>query len=314
MLQSRAELHKARLDALNAAQRHTSAAKLSTQAAASPMTQKAIIDLTAAQVPASASKLSVSQPPAQAAATVAAAKAPAPQAAQRASSQVQASADKGASAPPATKPAAAVAAAHRSSDKQQPSVDHLSAAAAVMGAAGGKLDGSAGTQGRRPVSPSSSRQAPKRRRSRSVSPSVAGSKGGRSQAGSQRQAASSARQPVTRCVALRATLAVPLFDIAKAYDGLKLCWNACMASQVRCAMARMWSLQLQLMSETRWRCVGILDLSRSATAVFMFNASFGMHDFGSMKPVDETLFMLSCYSSGTGLRHSQANQLLYFVG
>ena len=63
-LQSRAELHKARLDALNAKQRHTATAKQSTPSGASPMTQRALADLTAAQL--AASKHRVAQTPAAA--------------------------------------------------------------------------------------------------------------------------------------------------------------------------------------------------------------------------------------------------------
>lgn len=192
-LQSRAELHKARLDALNAKQRHTATAKQSTQVSASPMTQRAIADLTAAQLP--ASKHRVVQTPA-----AAVTKAPATEPAQGPSTQVKEastvrdpSAAVAAPEPAAVKaPAPAVTGAGAQRSIAQPQAANSPPAAA---AAGSRLDGSAGTKEKHPVSPSGSRQAPKRRRSRSVSPSVAGSRGGRSQAGSQRQVASSARRP-----------------------------------------------------------------------------------------------------------------------
>lgn len=208
-LQSRAELHKARLDALNATQRHTSAAaaRHTTQAGASPMTQRAIADLTAAQLPASASKPSVGQVPAQPAAVATAP--PATEAAQKSSSHVkEPSTVREASAPPAVgpaavkpaAPAAAAAAAHRSNEQQQPAGNHRSAGAAAAGRQYVSVD----TKEKRAMSPSSSRQAPKRRRSRSVSPSVAGSRGGgRSQPGSQKQVVTSARHPATRSALLR---------------------------------------------------------------------------------------------------------------
>ena len=196
-LQSRAELHKARLDALNAAQRHGAAAKQTTQVGASPMTQRAIADLTAAQLPPLTKKHSVVQTSAPAAVS----KAPAIEAAQRPSFQVmEASTAREASAASAAGPAAvqaatpaatATAAAHRLNAQQQAAG---SDPPAVAKAAGSRLEMPAGTKEKRPASPSSSRQAPKRRCSRSVSPSVAGSRGGRSQVGSQRQAASSARR------------------------------------------------------------------------------------------------------------------------
>ena len=203
-LQSRAELHKARLDALNATQRHTSAAaaRHTTQAGASPMTQRAIADLTAAQLPASASKPSVGQVPAQPAAVTTAP--PATEAAQKSSSHVkEASTVREASAPPAAVKAAApaaAAAAHRSNEQQQPAGNQRSAGAAAAGRQYVSVD----IKEKRAMSPSSSRQAPKRRRSRSVSPSVAGSRGGgRSQPGSQKQVVTSARRPATRSALLR---------------------------------------------------------------------------------------------------------------
>ena len=220
-LQSRAELHKARLDALNAKQRHLSsaAAKQSSQVGVSPMTQKVITDLTAARSPIPASKLS------QVAPAMAAAAAPGPAVAKPAPSlshttpvaeaaHASSFKTKAADPPKAAKPAApsAVAAAtNRSRQMQPPAATSVSAAPAAMAAgtaAGtrngaavvGRLDKSASSKEIRPGSPASSRLAPKRRSSRSGSPAATGSKGGRSQAGSQRQAVSSAhRHATTRC-------------------------------------------------------------------------------------------------------------------
>lgn len=196
-MQSRAELHKARLDALNATQRHNAAATQTTQVGASPMTQRAIADLTAAQLLVAANKHRVVQTSAPAAAII---KAPATEATQPSTQVRNASAIREASAPPvavaaavkAAAPAAAAAAAHRINAQQQAVGNNPPVVAA---AAGGRLEVSAGTKLKSPASPSSSRQAPKRRRSRSVSPSLAGSRGCWSQAGSQRQVASSSRRP-----------------------------------------------------------------------------------------------------------------------
>ena len=161
------------------------------------MTQRAINDLTAAQLPALTNKHSVVQTSAPAPAVI---EAPATEAALRPSTQVkEASTVRDASAPSAAglaavqaaAPAATAAAAHRVNAQQQAAGSNPPA---VATAAGSRLEVSAGIKEKRPASPSSSRQAPKRRRSRSVSPSVAGSKGGRSQVGSQRQAASSAHR------------------------------------------------------------------------------------------------------------------------
>ena len=183
---------------MNATQRHSTAAKQTTQVGASPMTQRAIADLTAAQVHALGTKHSVGQISAPAAAVI---KAPATEAAHRPSTQVrEASTVREASAPlvagpavvQAAAPAATAGGAHRINAQQQAAGNDPPAVAA---AAGSRLEVSAGIKEKRPASPSSSRQAPKRRRSRSASPSVAVSRGGRSQVGSQRQAASSARRP-----------------------------------------------------------------------------------------------------------------------
>ena len=219
-LQSRAELHKARLDALNAKQRHMSsaAAKPSSQPGVSPITQKAIVDLTAARSPApSASRLShlapamaaaadpgpaVTNPPASLGHTT-----PVAEAANAYSLEAKA-ADALQAAKPAAPTTTAAAVMNRSKEMQPPAVTSLPAAPAAAAAgtgneaaAGSRLNKSGSSKERRPVSPGSSRQAPKRRRSRSVSPAAAaGSKGGRSQAGSQRQAVSSARRhATTRC-------------------------------------------------------------------------------------------------------------------
>ena len=163
------------------------------------MTQRAIANLTAAQLPSSGNKHSAVQTSASAAAVI---KAPATEAAQRPSTQVRE-----ASAPPAAGPAAvqaavpaaaAAAAAHRMNAQQQAAG---SSPPAVAEAAGSRLGVSAGAKEKRPASPSTSRQAAKRRRSRSVSPSVAGSRGGRSQGCSQRQAATSVRR-LTRLATL----------------------------------------------------------------------------------------------------------------
>lgn len=196
-LQSRAELHKARLDALNAKQRHTSAAMQTTQVGASPMTQRAIADLTAAQLPASKPRVvQTSAAPVTKAAVTEPAQGPSTQV-KEASTVRDSSAAAAATEPAAVKataPAVIGAAAQRSIAQPKPAGNNPPAAAAAA-AAGGRLDASAGTKEKHPVSPDSSRQAPKRRRSRSVSPSVAGSRGGRSQGGSQRQVASSGRRP-----------------------------------------------------------------------------------------------------------------------
>ena len=206
-LQSRAELHEARLDALNAKQRHTpSAAKQVSHFAVSPMTQKAIVDLTGSPPPVPASRLSsMTQAPAV---TAVPAPASTADAAQASSSQA---------GPPLAKPAEAAALrkgsaapnhgkeplsnSHTAPHAQVAAAAARSASGAAAGAAaGGRLDKSASNKERRPVSPSISRQTLKRRRSTSVSPSVPVSKGGRSQAGSQRQAVSSARRHATRFV------------------------------------------------------------------------------------------------------------------
>ncbi len=225
-LQSRAELHKARLDALNAKQRSTpSSAKPATlQPGVSPMTHKVIVDLTASPIalkpatapPAAAQTTAAAAAAAAAQTTAAAALPPAlpiaavskpltvsqPERAEAAdTAPAAAAAPKPANAavdkteavkPPMAKPAAATI----SKDSQQ-----RAQPAASQSAAGRRLDKPASSKGTAARSPTTSRQALKRRRSRSPSPAQgtgAGSRAGRTQPGGQRQAATSSHRRTTR--------------------------------------------------------------------------------------------------------------------
>ena len=223
-LQSRAELHKARLDALNAKQHQTpsAGAKPSVQLGVSPMTQRAIADLTASQpaavgrqsnIPAAAavSRLAAAAAaaltkPSDAVQSAAAVNKPASkptavvsQAAPPAAApgpSVSASANKADAVKPVAAARPAVTAASKDSKQQPQAAVTQSATLAAK-----RLGKQASSKDRGAVSPSGSRQAPKRRRSRSPSPSQgtgAGSKHSRVQAGSQRQAASSSHMRSTR--------------------------------------------------------------------------------------------------------------------
>jgi len=222
-LQSRAELHKARLDALNAKQRSTpsSAKPAAVQPGVSPMTHKAIVDLTASPIalkqataPAIAAQTTAAAAAAQT--TAAAALPPAlpiaavsklltasqPERATAAdTTPAAAAAPKPSSAvvdkteavkPPTAKPAAATI-SKDSKQRAQP--------AASQSAAGRRLDQPASSKGTAAKSPTTSRQALKRRRSRSQSPGQgtgAGTRAGRIQPGGQRQALTSSHRRATR--------------------------------------------------------------------------------------------------------------------
>ncbi len=216
-LQSRAELHKARLDALNAKQRSTpsSAKPAALQPGVSPMTHKAIVDLTASPIalkqatapaaaaqttaaaaaqttaaaappPAVSKPLTASQPERATAADTTSAAVPAPK-------PSNAIADKtGAVKPPTAKPAAATI-SKDSKQRAQP--------AASQSAAARRLEKPASSKGTAARSPTTSHQALKRRRSRSQSPAQgtgAGSRAGRTQPGGQRQAVTSSHRRTTR--------------------------------------------------------------------------------------------------------------------
>ena len=218
-LQSRAELHKARLDALNAKQRSTpsSAKPAAVQPGVSPMTHKAIVDLTASPIAlkqATAPAIAAQTTAAAAAAQTTAAAAlpiaavsklltasqperataadttPAAAAAPKPSSAVVDKTE--AVKPPTAKPAAATI-SKDSKQRAQP--------AASQSAAGRRLDQPASSKGTAAKSPTTSRQALKRRRSRSQSPGQgtgAGTRAGRIQPGGQRQALTSSHRRATR--------------------------------------------------------------------------------------------------------------------
>ena len=218
-LQSRAELHKARLDALNAKQRSTpsSAKPAAVQPGISPMTHKAIVDLTASPIAlkqATAPAIAAQTTAAAAAAQTTAAAAlpiaavsklltasqperataadttPAAAAAPKPSSAVVDKTE--AVKPPTAKPAAATI-SKDSKQRAQP--------AASQSAAGRRLDQPASSKGTAAKSPTTSRQALKRRRSRSQSPGQgtgAGTRAGRIQPGGQRQALTSSHRRATR--------------------------------------------------------------------------------------------------------------------
>ncbi|KAL0033603.1 hypothetical protein WJX79_007018 [Trebouxia sp. C0005] len=240
-LQSRAELHKARLDALNAKQRSTpsSAKPAALQPGVSPMTHKAIVDLTASPIPlkqttaaATAAQTTTAAALAQTTAAAAAAQITAAAAAAQSTAaaalppalpiaavsnpltasqperlaaagttSAAAAAPKPSNAvfdkteavnPPTTKPAA-VTINKDSKQRAQP--------AASQSAVGRRLDKPASSRGAAARSPSTSRQALKRRRSRSRSPAQgigAGTKASRGQPGGQRQAVTSSQRHTTR--------------------------------------------------------------------------------------------------------------------
>lgn len=207
-LQSRAELRKARVDALNAKQRSTpSAAKTAVvQLGVSPMTQKAIVDLTAS--PTAPVKQS-NAPEATAHVTPAASLLAA--AVTKPSTAIHPAADAAAvpkpptlaDKPEAVKPLAARPASSAvvkdSKQQTQPAARQSAASQRVDRQASSK-DPSKDPSGRSPIS---SRQAAKRRRSRSRSPAqdhAVSSRGPRAQAGGQRQAATSSQRRASRWV------------------------------------------------------------------------------------------------------------------
>ena len=231
-LQSRAELHKARLDALQAKQRQgaVTAASTASQIGMSPMTSKAIVDLTAKQPP--LPRQSAASAPAPAPSTTAPLKTAA------GASQATAAAVPAATAKPALARATSAAVSlqptqHQSAVGQskaaaqglqkQPFGQSMTAAqklekqadsqakgqsvTAAQGlerqavsqsvAAAQKADKQADSQGKGAASVGTSQLLPKRKRSRSRTPTGTVDDS-RARVGSQRQAASSSHRRATR--------------------------------------------------------------------------------------------------------------------
>ena len=238
-LQSRAELHKARLDALNAKQRSTpsSAKPAALQPGVSPMTHKAIVDLTASPV----ALKQTTAPAAAAQTTAAAAAAPIPAATALppalpvaavskplTASQLErlTAADTTSAATAAPKPSTAIA--DKTEAVKLPTAKPATATiskdskqraqpAASQSTAARRLDKPASSKGAAGRSPTTSRQALKRRRSRSQSPAQrtgAGPRAGKTQPGGQRQAVTSSHRRPTRYDWRLMTL-----DLTNAYTG-----------------------------------------------------------------------------------------------